>query len=691
VDEAAAVALGKALFWDMAVGSDGMACASCHFSAGADLRVKNQLSPSGRDPVVPAPFYEPSPSGPPRGPNYKLTPGDFPFHQLADPFDPNAAVLYTSDDVTASAGSFGGAFQSVSPTNSNDTCVRQPDAFFHVGGIGVRQVMARNAPTVINAVYSFRQFWDGAANNVFNGSSAWGDRDPDAGVWVVTGPGSVEKQRLALINASLASQALMPPESSVEMSCANRRFPDLGRKLAQRAPLASQQVHWEDGVLGVLANSTPGNLHNGLATTYQALVTQAFAPRYWSHAGTVDGGPYTQLEANFGMFFALAIQLYETTLVSDQSPFDLSATDANGVPIDLSPSAQTGFQTFRTSHCNLCHIGPVFTSAALVTNAELVEQNPLVFGDETNAVSTTRNVVIRQSFFGGAAFTDTGFATNGVTPNDADAGLGGQDPFGNPLSFANQYLQHLAGNAAGVVDPYVDEVRPCDLALSIARNTASTSSLFFTQVQGVIPQPQNTLNCFTPLGAFLPTQTAAQAELASPTNARMKSAVRNAFKIPTLRNADLTGPYMHNGSMATLEQVIEFYTRGGNFRTQGFDVTSVFPQVDMRFDPAQRQALLDFLKSLTDERVRFEQAPFDHPSLAIPAGHVGDNLVATPGHPLATPLAQDEPLQLPAVGANGRAAPIDPFEVRLVPEPSPQWLLSAGAAALALLARRRAR
>src|SRR5437899_7210848 len=42
-DRTAAIALGKALFWDMAVGSDGQACASCHFHAGADSRSKNQL------------------------------------------------------------------------------------------------------------------------------------------------------------------------------------------------------------------------------------------------------------------------------------------------------------------------------------------------------------------------------------------------------------------------------------------------------------------------------------------------------------------------------------------------------------------------------------------------------------------------------------------------------------------------
>src|SRR4051812_8860533 len=44
-DRAKAIVLGKALFWETQIGSDGIqACASCHFNAGADSRVKNQLS-----------------------------------------------------------------------------------------------------------------------------------------------------------------------------------------------------------------------------------------------------------------------------------------------------------------------------------------------------------------------------------------------------------------------------------------------------------------------------------------------------------------------------------------------------------------------------------------------------------------------------------------------------------------------
>ena len=38
---------------------------------------------------------------------------------------------------------------------------------------------------------------------------------------------------------------------------------------------------------------------------------------------------------------------------------------------------------------------------------------------------------------------------------------------------------------------------------------------------------------------------------------------RWAYKTPSLRNIALTAPYMHNGSMATLEEVVQFYNRGG--------------------------------------------------------------------------------------------------------------------------------
>jgi hypothetical protein len=57
------------------------------------------------------------------------------------------------------------------------------------------------------------------------------------------------------------------------------------------------------------------------------------------------------------------------------------------------------------------------------------------------------------------------------------------------------------------------------------------------------------------------------------------------------------------------------------------------------------------MKALTDERVRFQRAPFDHPQLFVP------NLPPDPNCPF--PLCQ--PGELPAVGRNGSSAPLPKF------------------------------
>src|SRR4028118_1668239 len=104
-DKKAAIVLGKALFWDMQVGSNGMqACASCHEHAGVDSRHKNQLNPgllrvnaSGEaDPDI---TFNAG-----KGPNSMLLPEDFPFHKLADPNDRLSQVLANTTGVVGFQG-----------------------------------------------------------------------------------------------------------------------------------------------------------------------------------------------------------------------------------------------------------------------------------------------------------------------------------------------------------------------------------------------------------------------------------------------------------------------------------------------------------------------------------------------------------------------------------------------------------
>ena len=113
--------------------------------------------------------------------------------------------------------------------------------------------------------------------------------------------------------------------------------------------------------------------------------------------------------------------------------------------------------------------------------------------------------------------------------------------------------------------------------------------------------------------------------------------------MPGLRNVELTAPYFHNGGYLTLQQVVELYNRGGDFRAQS--ILSPLGLTD-----AEKSDLVAFLTALTDERVRLEKAPFDHPQLFVPNGHPGNTTSVTDD---GTGKATDNLLEIPAVGRKG--------------------------------------
>lgn len=531
-NRAAAIALGKALYWDMQVASDGVvACATCHFHAGADLRLRNQMHPGSDD------AFSASRTGTALGPNATVKAGDFPFHVLSDPLDRNSTVVYQTNDVMGSQGVEPRTFTSATAGAVADACT---------AATGVARVTPRHTPTVINAAFHHRAFSDGRAGN------SWS-------VTVYRGS-PLAAGAVTLENAALAAQAVVPPVSAVEMACQGRTWPDIGRRLWTARALRRQAVSADDSVLGAYAATGM----KGLRVTYQELVKQAFAANLWNAAGsvTLNGRTFSQAEANFIFFFGISVQLYEMTLVSDDAPLDRyfanypSTAVANATA--LSAQEIAGMNVFTgKGRCASCHSGPQLTNAG----------TPAFLAAASNAL-----VESMTQGDGRAGSYDFGFYNIGVRPTAEDQGVG---PF----------------------------------ALARARVTDGS-----------------------------------------------RITVDGAFKAPSLRNVALTGPYFHTGGVATLEDVVEFYNRGGNRRGTvlvddtgfGANPSNLGPDVrSLGLAPFETDALVAFLRTaLTDERVRFERAPFDHPELGIAHGNGAGGR---------------EFLLLPAVGRNGANAPTQEF------------------------------
>lgn len=569
-NKAAAIALGKALFWEQRLGSDGKtACASCHFHAGADPRAKNQLAPPpGKTTFAFA------------GPNHQFSAADFPFHQFANPDDRNSQVTRSVAAVASSQGVIRETFGSIVPGQREDARQVQYDPVFHVGPNNVRQVEPRNSPSVINAVFNLRNFWDGRAQSIFNGVNPWGKRDSNAKVYRSTLsinplnlPNLAWPTSITLNDSSLASQASGPPLSALEMSANGRSFPELARKMYSLRPLADQTVASDDSVLGPLRHTSGKGL---TPATYAQMVRSAFRPEWWNanRNVSVNGKSYKQEEANFSLFFGLALQLYQATLVSDQTPFDKYM---EGQASALNAQELQGFGVFMNKgKCINCHGGAALTNASIHRHLITGRMSNMLMGNNQNAVY------------------DEGFYNIAVTPTGEDRGVGGNDPWGNPLSYSG---------------------------------LAKKSNLLFNLYELALPNV-----VVTPFSRI---------------------AVGGAFKTPGLRNVAMTAPYFHNGGAATLEQVVELYNRGGNFANANIaDLDADIRPLGLT--ASEKAALVAFMKRpLNDERVRRHAAPFDHPELTVPNGHIGNRSAVSAD---AFGRAQDQNLVLPAVGRNGYSA-----------------------------------
>ena len=718
-----AIALGKALFWDQQMGSNNTACASCHFHAGADTRLMNQLNPGADDASfgangdvnfgstrsdTNAVTAGNMPSGAKATSDYLLQATDFPLLQLVDETNRNSPVITATNDRIGSQGTFSATFQSTSIYGQLDTCTGYSGIPFNVPAkpaLAARQTTPRQAPSVINAVFNHRNFWDGRANNMFNGVGIFGMRDiiaNPAARLVVYNKNSPQLTYLTLANASLASQAVAPVLNAVETSCNGRTFPEVAVKMFSTIPLFFQKVSANDSVLGPLSNSGS----TGLVATfdYSFMIQQAFDPRWWSAPGTYtitpagvlkntspSNGGYSQMALNFSMFEGIAIMMYESTLISNQTPYDalLSQHQLNVTPVGciagngVDPLVARGCQLFfgpppniipgvpTGGGCALCHSGALMSEGAVVAGQA---SPPMLQAFEIDGVVGTH---------------DLGYINVGLQPAFTDQMNGRVDNYNNPLSYVRQYLNYVNAQAQGNPNASSFLLDP-DLQQAVA---AAAQLPPGSQTTLLAPAPASVTPFFIPFGPTIPGNLSTS-----------KLEVDGTSKVPQLRNVGLTPPYFATGAFSNLREVLRVYNRGVNSRsitfagdpnaygsttcTHGDDsgsgpdgnypwpvgdpncgsnITGLIeplgladcdapingvPQPNAACIAAGETtanddlaALQAFLLSMTDTRVQCSAAPFDHPSLSVVNGQ---SAVKS-----STGTGQDITSTYPAVGSAG--------------------------------------
>jgi len=686
--------LGRAFFWDQQMGSDGGSCASCHFSAGADNRLTGQMNPGfraagggdiefgctqGSDCAI---TPGSTGSGGIAGPEYTFVEEDFPFRQFIDDEngdmiidDRNAPLRINSNDVFSSAGSFDADF--ISSFYGEEKCGKaNSDIFYKTtrhGRLAKRAVEPRNTPTVINTGMNFKNFWDGRANNMFNGVGVFGMsdilHDPNKRL-IQFEDGEASLTYLTLENASLASLSVGPILDNLEMSCEGRTFADVARKILYTRPLYKQRIAKTDSTFGIhgpfgdLRDRRGRGLHDDLR--YYNLIKMAFKPKWWKAKGLwkIENGEltklgkysyehgYAQMEINFPMFWGLAVQKYQHSLISDQSRFDIADNAgcfdtppgppggtpplvaqciADGLWSEAEERGRVAFNGFAPGQggCAACHGGNMFTNAAMDNEGNYNPMTLLGFGPPGTPPVLAEN----------------GFQNTGANILAQDLGLYARDAYGIPLSLTMQLAEGTP------IDPHADI---CNI-LPLGPNAAPG---------GPICAPDGTV-------------------LRNIDVSTQRVEIGGAMKSPSLRNVALTPPYFHYGGYSNLRDIMDFYNRGGSARDlpegcnpgpgpqttctgdtsgsgplgqtafedieEGKEGTNVAGAISVRnMTPQTMDDIVIFMKSLTDPRVACDADVFDHPELVIFTGSKKRDRNRDG-------RADDKKVRIPAVGIEGYA------------------------------------
>jgi cytochrome c peroxidase len=608
-DQKALVALGKALFWEQRAGSDGQtACATCHHSGGADGRaISTPGTPRqqgdnwlrGSAGVAVRSIEQDPASRPPRAPVGPETD--------VEPSGPRGSL--TVEQVTRRPTQGSGA--SVDQQRLDEV----PIGCTVNGDTNTRQVTCKNAPTVYGATLFDTLFHDGRATSPFRGYDH-NERDNADTIGLFRHiNGAAKKVILRIPYATAAAQATLPVLNPVEMSWHNRTRVDLARKLYDAPALKLQQVSPKDPVLAPL-------LSNGALPTYRALIQRAFKSE-WTSAAPSGVKDYTVIETNFLIFWGLAIQAYEETLISDQSPFDrylggIVHHRAGPVP-GFGEQELAGLFAFLEHGCMDCHALPETSTA---THSHL--RGPLTeFEGPDDLWSTDDPTTAPENTFRAWLDNPNKELDERVEEMNIPPRLGA------PKVASKAIPRHVVTYNAGYYN--VGAATECE-------NSGQGEGFFAGQPWlGAMTKPVG----FTPYADLADCKArnvrTDRPDLTTPADWEQDQTwIMGAYKTPMLRDLGLTGPYyspkelITSGGMGAPASALGAGSRRDHIRLAvaaykvfpGSQNPHLHPAIkEMLFSPLSEEdidRITTFLMSLHDPRVDNHQGPFCAPSIALP-------------------------------------------------------------------------
>ncbi|MCC6511033.1 MAG: hypothetical protein IT423_18165, partial [Pirellulaceae bacterium] len=441
-----------------------------------------------------------------------------------------------------------------------------PDHDFNSHGVNLRTVTSRNSPTVINAVFNHRNNWDGSANFYFNGVNGAGKFDPDARV--TRASFSYDNWYLAFLDRVFRTRHFAKSHNhqvSIIMDNASLA------SQAMNPPLKSEMA-WTGRDFKDFGRKMFSLRPLGRQEVYFTDSSLGHLKR-WGGKGLVVGYG-DMVRRAFKEEWWASRRLGSDGYTQMESNFGLYWGLSLLMYQATLVSDDTPLDRFLAGDANAisepAKIGlNVFTGNLVpgqppVQSCNICHSGPemtsAAIGEIVQANGTQKPVTImlRGPQFNIPTFYDRGFYNTGVQPTEFDL-----------------------GNARG------DKFGPFSLTLRARQGQSIDQAVFDAPIQA------------------------------------LPVAIKGTFKTPGLRNVDLTGPYFHKGGYLNLTDVLEVYARGADFRIENQETldqgVSGIPGLQDRARGGV-PVLEAFLKSMTDERVRNQAGPFDHPELLLPDG-----------------------------------------------------------------------